>query len=449
MTKTLSILQVNTLDVGGGAEQIVNNLLRSYQEAGHQVCVAVGEKRGNSDAVIQIPTNPEEGWWSSLCQRLSKQLERFHGRVRGIPRLRKNLQDLAIGIDVIPRWLGMEEFHYPGSKTVLGLTRPSPEIVHLHNLHGHYFDLRVLSDLSQKAPVLLTMHDAWLLSGNCAHSFACNKWQSGCGSCPDISIYPGLSRDTTALNWKRKQQIYAQSQIYLATPSQWLMDKALSSMLAPAIIESRVIPNGVDLSTFKPADQVTARKKLSIDQDAKVILFAANGIKRNPFKDYETIHAAIERLSEVNDSKIHVIALGEAGVSEMIGNITIQYVPPIANRQEMAAYYQAADIYAHASRADTFPTSVLEAMACGIPVVATAVGGIPEQVDDGVTGFLVPQGDGAAMAKAIENILNNDQLRLKMAQASAQKAQSQFSIELQAKRYLDWYQEIISSGNTA
>lgn len=445
MNKKLAILQVNTLDVGGGAEQIADNLLRAYQASGHDAWVVVGEKRSANLAVFEIPTIADKGLWASLCLKLRQWLEPMHARVRGIPRLRKNLLDLSIGSDVIARWIGMEEFHYPGSKTVLELAPKSVDVLHLHNLHGHYFDLRALTDLSQKVPVVITMHDAWLLSGNCAHSFSCDKWQTGCGLCPDISIYPGLTRDTTALNWRRKKRIYAHSQIYLAAPSQWLMNKAMASILAPAIVQSKVIPNGVDLAVFKPADREKARHLLGIDADDKVILFAANGIKRNPFKDYATIYDAIEQLSKAMTSKVIVIALGEQGESESIGNIHISYVPPISNRFQVASYYQAADVYVHASHADTFPTSILEAMACGVPVVATAVGGIPEQVDDEITGILVAPGDSQAMANGIDCILKSPELGAQMSQAAATKAKTHYSIELQAERYIAWFEEILGA----
>ena len=442
LDKPLSILQVNTLDLGGGAEQIAKGLLRGYQSAGHQAWLAVGQKRTDDISILEIPVVAENTLWAQACLKLRNFLGPLHSKMRGIPRLRKNLLDLSIGADVIPRWLGMEEFHYPGSKALLSLPSNPLDIVHLHNLHGHYFDLRSLSDLSKEVPVVITMHDAWLLSGNCAHSFACKKWMSGCGACPDIHIYPGLERDTTALNWRRKKGIFAHSRIYLTAPSQWLLDKAMQSLVTPAVIEARVIPNGVDLSIFKPGNRQQVREQIGIPEDAKVILFAANGIKNNIFKDYATIRSAIERLSK-NQDKIYVIALGEEGQAEQMGDVQIQYVPPVQDRHKVASYYQAADIYVHASHADTFPTSIVEAMACGIPVVATAVGGIPEQVIDGVTGILVPPTDADKMASAIELIIQDSQLAQLMGEAGSKLAKEQYSLELQVSRYLEWFQEIL------
>src|SRR5206468_11861629 len=144
-------------------------------------------------------------------------------------------------------------------------------------------------------PLVITMHDAWLLSGHCAHSFACERWQTGCGECPDLTIPPAIARDATAFNWKRKRDLYARSRFYVAAPSRWLIDKLARSILAPAVIESRVVPNGIDLEVFRPGDRATTRAKLDLPQDADVLLFTALSIRENVWKDYQTLRAAIAR----------------------------------------------------------------------------------------------------------------------------------------------------------
>src|SRR5262249_35811923 len=150
---------------------------------------------------------------------------------------------------------GIEDFRYPGSRRLLQLTPQQPDLVHGHNLHGGYFDLRILPELSAQVPVVLTLHDAWLLSGHCSHSFDCERWKTGCGRCPDLTIYPAIRRDATASNGRRKRTIYQRSRLHVAAPCQWLMDKVNESILALGAVETRIIPNGVDRTTFHPAER--------------------------------------------------------------------------------------------------------------------------------------------------------------------------------------------------
>ncbi|MCE7527816.1 glycosyltransferase [Polynucleobacter sp. IMCC 30228] len=442
MKQSLKVLQVNTYDLGGGAEQIAINLTQAINQTEHSALLAVGEKRGENPAVIQIAKSERKTPWARFCLGLQQWLMPAHGKIRGIARMRQWLGDLAIGIDAIPRWLGMEEFHFPASVQLLELTQFSPDIVQMHNLHGGYFDLRALEDLSQQVPVVLTLHDAWLLSGNCAHSLGCARWQMGCGNCPDIHIYPGLSRDSTALNWQRKKRIYARSHLYIATPSQWLMNQVKDSILAPAIKEARVIPNGIDTQIFYPRTQADVRLELGLPNSQAIFLFTANGIRRNPFKDYKTLHLAIALLAKRTSQDILLLALGEEVPDEQIDSVRIRYLGKVSDPKIVAKYYQAADWYVHASKADTFPNSILEAMACATPVIATAVGGIPEQIIDGHTGYLVASGDSEALSKKMEYVLANPKIRDQLGVASVKRVTEHFTLELQAQRYIDWFREI-------
>ena len=253
---------------------------------------------------------------------LQRPLGPFEGKVRGVGRLRKWLRTLAGGWPAVERQWGRESFDFPGSRRLLHLLPRTPDIVHCHNLHGGYFDPRSLPSLSGKVPVVLTLHDAWLLSGHCAYSFGCERWKVGCGQCPDLSIPPAVKRDATAFNWRRKRDIYGRSHLYIATPSKWLMDKVDESMLKESLEDSRVIPYGVALSVFHSADRSAVRATLGMPQDAKLLLFTANGIRANIWKDYATLEAAIAKLSRrLSDQRILFIAL--ASISTVLERANI------------------------------------------------------------------------------------------------------------------------------
>ena len=464
MTKGgLSILQVNAADVKGGAHVVAWNLFAVYRKRGYASWLAVGYNHSNDPDVFEIPRVSQSMPWARPCWILHRRLARLEGGIRGIGRLRDLLSTLAAGRPEIEREMGREYFNFPGSRRLLQLPPYNPDIVHAHNLHGNYFDLRFLPELSQQVPLVLTLHDAWLLGGHCAHSFTCYRWKTGCGRCPDLTIYPAIKRDSTRYNWRRKKEIYAKSRLFVATPSRWLMYKVEQSMLASAIVEARVIPNGVDLSSFHPADRRMVRARLGIPQDAKVLLFAANGIRKNIWKDYQTMRLAVARVAErLHGHHLLFITIGEDAPTEKVGHAKVRFIPYEKDPRTLAQYYQVADVYIHAAKAEVWGLTITEALACGTPVVATAIGGIPEQVKgirsthcgwrnpglnefglDKATGVLVPARDAEAMATGIKHVLGDEALRHRLGENAVRDARQCFDLTRQAEAYLEWYQEII------
>lgn len=458
----LNILQVSTADVLGGAESIALNLHNAYRRAGHHAHLAVGRKRTNDSTVHPINRYNNGAAWSNYWWRMHAAMQPRFTKFPFARTLARAVQSLAEPRGLIDRLRGIEDFNFSGSDRVLDLHPNGADIVHCHNLHGNYFNLRALATLSPRVPVVLTLHDAWLLSGHCAHSFDCDRWKNGCGHCPDLTIYPPIRRDATTENWRRKADIFSRCRLRVATPCQWLMDKVRQSILAPAIIEERVIPNGVDRTIFNPGSLQNARSILGLPPDAAIVLFAAQSPRGNPFKDFATLKAAIGRLAEkMRHRRLLFIALGGEGETEHLPNAEIRHVARQCDPRTVANYYRAADIYIHAAKADTFPNTILEALACGRPVVATGVGGIPEQVrslnsdfegfDSGssATGFTVPAGDSEALSEAALTILTRPGLAIKLGRNAAEDARTRFDLAVQTGRYLSWFGQIRQSTDTA
>lgn len=438
----MNILQVNYLDNVGGAARIAWSLHNGFQHSGHNAWMTVGQKHSQDPFTVQIsdlPTSPIPNYLyrqSLLADQRSMRFGRW--TVGGI------LRKLAQPQHYLEWTFGREDFHFPHSRKIVDLIPERPDVIHLHNLHGGYFDLRYLPILSRQFPTVITLHDSWLLSGHCAYSLDCQRWMNGCGACPYPDVYPAIKYDATRYNWKRKKEIYKDALLYIVTPSRWLLNQVELSILASGTVRSKVINNGVDLNIFHPLEKQLARSKVKLPIDAHVLLFVASGIKKNPYKDFETVEMAINNIARKNRSKrIVAIALGESGPIQTIGNIELHFVPFSTDPHLVASYYQAADIYMHAARADTFPNVILEAMACGTPVVATAVGGIPEQVQDGETGFLTPKANPEVMADKIMELLDSDDLRKKMEINAGRTAKLKFGLDRMVAGYLAYYNEII------
>ncbi|MBI5142509.1 MAG: glycosyltransferase [Nitrospirae bacterium] len=441
--RSLRIMQVNTHDIAGGAEKVAWNLHHKYREKGHSACLAVGFKHSDCHGVVEIPRFPAETDFGERFRKSHSLLQSMRGKVPGIRFIRYLLCSLTGGCPDIDIERGRENFHFSGSHKILSFYPGTPEIAHLHNLHGDYFDLRFLPKLSAEVPVIMTLHDAWLLSGHCAHSFNCYRWKTGCGQCPDLTIYPAIQRDATAFNWRRKREIYAKCRLYVTTPSQWLMNKVQQSILAQSVTEARVIPNGVDTTIFHPYPKNEARQELALPPNAVLLIFTASHVKNNRWKDYTTMKEAITIVANRSREKnIVFMAIGEDAETEQIGNLRLLFLPFQRNPSILSRYYQAADAYLHAALADTFPNSVIEALSCGTPAIASSVGGIPEQIEDGETGLLVPPQNAEAMAEAILRFINEPELQKNMTHATSS---IRYDLATQADAYLKWYYEIINA----
>ncbi len=414
----MNILQLSPHDHQGGASRIAWYLFDGFKQRGLQSMLAVGKKSLNEEGIIEID----------------------QAKYQRLPLLWK-----------LGKWthilLGWENFNYPATPHIPHLGPIRPDIIHAHNLQGKYFDLRLLPQLSTQFPMVLTLHDTWLLSGHCAYAVHCERWRTGCGKCPDLNAQPAVRSDSTAFNWRRKKRIYQDSVLYIATPSQWLMDQVHHSMLMPAIRKAKVIHNGVDTRVYRPLDKQKIRHALGLPKDAFVLLYVvASKQTKSSYKDFPTIEQALNLLQQrvPVDRKIIFIGLGKSSGSETLGNLEKRFMPYLTDTQQLAMYYQAADVMLHAARADNLPNVVLEALACGTCVVATAVGGIPEEIIDGKTGFLTPAGDPETMCQKVLELLMDDQKRETMSAAAVEDVMRRFLIPRMIDEYLSFYEEAAS-----
>lgn len=433
----MRILQVSTSDFGGGAEGSTWDLFQAYRERGLDSWVAVGRKLTDDPDVLAIPNERIHSEWSHFwhkvqmrnSKRAHQEFFQFLGRLLGF------LEDPK---GVMERRLGFENFNYPGTWQLLDLPPRHPTIVHCQNLHGSYFDLRVLPRLSQQIPVVLNLRDTWLLTGHCAYFMGCERWKTGCGRCPDITIYPSIPKDGTFFNWRRKRKIYARSRLYITGPSRWLMDQLPESMLHGVLY--RMIPNSVNLKIFQPGNRAFARRLLGLPLNAQIILLSAHSV----FKDLDMMEASLTQVKKAKGGgNLLFLCLGKQGPEKVLGQGVIQYREFEKDKKRVALYFQAADIYIHAAKGEIFGKAITEAMVSNIPVVATAVGGIPEQIEDGVTGFLVPKADVEGMARAIQRLLDDEGLRIKIGNSAGLHARKHYSINRQIKAFLEFYEEIL------
>jgi glycosyltransferase involved in cell wall biosynthesis len=309
------------------------------------------------------------------------------------------------------------------------------DVLNLHNLHTGYFNYLALPGLTQQKPTVWTLHDMWSFTGHCAYSYDCDRWKIGCGACPYPQEYPEIEFDSSGWEWRLKRWVYQRSPLEIITPSQWLADQVRQSILAPCTVT--VIPNSVDLEQYQPLNPEHCRELLGIPKTASVLLFAVENLG-NRRKGGDLLQAALAQLDEQTRSNLVLLTFGQGGESLSQGlNLPMVHLGYVQNARLKAIAYSAADLYLLPTRADNYPLAIQESFACGTPVVSFAVGGVPELVQPGKTGYLAPPEQVAEFRRGITTLLGQDLQAYR--QACRDFAEQHFQPTHQAQRYLDRY----------
>lgn len=315
------------------------------------------------------------------------------------------------------------------------------DVLNLHNLHGDFFNYLALPELAKSKPSVYTLHDMWSFTGHCGYSYDCGKWRTGCGGCPYPSSYPPITRDSTRLQWRLKKWVYNRSKLTIVTLSRWLTEQAKQSMLNCFPIY--YIPNGIDTDIYKPLDKELCRKMLNIPADARVLMFAADYISREPRKGGDLLMAALRALPAVYKSQTLLITIGHGGdnIEQITGmkTLTLGYV---GGDHLKSVCYSAADIFVFPTRADNLPLVLQESMACGTPMVSFNVGGVPDLVRPGITGYLAEPNNADSLSQVLARLLDDNALVEKMSKACREAAVQEYDIKLQVKRYQELFRNI-------
>ena len=312
------------------------------------------------------------------------------------------------------------------------------DIIHLHNLHGDYFNPFALVAISNLKPVIWTLHDMQSLTGHCAHSFDCEKFKTGCSGCPYLKVEPAIGVDAAATLWQDKKLIYENSNLNIVVPSKWLGDKVSQGILKDKPLE--VIYNGIDTEIFKPSDKREIRRRLNIPVNAVVLAFSANGGVNSQWRDGQCLADTMKYLTE---KKLPVVFLNIGAANNdfnMPGTINVGH---IKDKKTMAALYSAADILLFPSLADNCPLAVMEAMACNCPVVAYNTGGIPEIVEHKKSGIIVDYKDRAAFIKMAEFLCGSGQAVNMLSSFARERILNNFSKDIMLDKYGRLYENIL------
>src|SRR3989338_4840016 len=400
----MNILQINTADTKGGAGKVSYRLKNELKKLGHQTSLLVSRKYAKNDKEVVL-IRPD----NNLRRRILTKLTYY----------------LANDLDFFPsnHILKMPEFK-------------EADIIHCHNLHTNYFNPGALSEISKLKPIVWTLHDMWPVTAHCAHSFDGTLKENGFFTCPSLDIYPPIAWHNEKYLENKKAKIYKNSKFHIVTPSKWLAEKVSRSILKDKDLS--VIYNGIDNSVFRPHDKQKCRQELNLPADKKIILIVAKRGQSNPWKGGNYAQEAIKTLKSPSDTFFI-----DLGCDTSQTNKNTQMVSFISDEHLLAKYYSAADILLYPSIADNCPLVVLEAMACGLPIVAFETGSIPELVEHKVNGYIAKYKDSDDLKTGLEYLLNLSPEEIeKMRQYSINKIQASFTIEKMADQYIELYKNL-------
>lgn len=393
----MKIIQINTVVNSGSTGRIAEEIGLEILSQGHKSFIAYGRGERPSQSELIKVGNTKDVY--------------FHG-------VRTLLLD--------QHGLGS----YNATKRLIAeIDSIKPDILHLHNIHGYYLNYQVLFEYIkvENIPVVWTFHDCWPFTGHCTHfeHVGCEKWMSHCEKCPLSNKYPRSFVDRSFKNFQDKKESFLNVEnLTIVTPSNWLNNLVKQSFLKGYRVET--ITNGIDLQNFYPPN-----KKVN----QKIILgVASNWSNAKGLRDFLKLRQVLD-----DAIKIVLIGLSHSQIKSLPHNIT--GISRTENVEELSEWYQKASVFINPTYLDNFPSTNLEALACGTPVITYNTGGSPESLHSKI-GEVVEKGDITALQKGIERFLVHEDLQ-ELMKACRSHAESYFDKDERFKEYLNLYKHIM------
>jgi len=364
-------------------------------------------------------------------------------------------------LSVIQSWLGSrieDILGLPYWTNRLTMNLPKTElyewadIIDLRNLHGGYINLWVLPGLSLGKPVVWRLPDLWALTGYCAYPYDCKKWKEGCHDCPLlkgesrllVEPKPSSRWDVTKRVWRMKQQIYRESKLHIVVNSDWMRKKVNQGILKDSL-SVNVISNGVDLDIYRPIDKQKARERLGLPANETILLWGAASLG-NLRKGYSYTARAMDLIQKNGKNEPLLITMGkEKRMDEKYPLGKVKHFGFVQDPTRQALMYSAADLFLCSTLADAQPQTAVESLACGTPVIAYDIGPMPELIQEGKTGFIVPEVSVESLAATLEEVLEDPENLAEMGHACRKEAEQKYDLSKQTKMYIDLYEKILSS----
>jgi len=381
----MNIFVIGTIDKKGGAAIVSWELRKKLKENGHTVNTYVRYKYSEETDIHVIPRKRWQDWLVKLFA-----------------------YDLAFSwTDYL---MDTKEFK-------------EADIVHCHNLHSNFFDLKTLQKMSMKKPVVWTQHDIWSITGFASDMLTLHH--------PNKKRFLLYLWDNTPFLYWMKKRIYNKSNLHIVTVSDWQKNIFKDSILGDKDITR--IYNGVDTDIFKPYNKAETRKELGLPINKKIVLAG--------MYDQRVSNAVIDHFIGNND--IFFIAIGKPSIKTLNKNYKV--LPYTYDRTVFAKYLSSADIFMHPTYGETFGLACAEALACGTIPISTNVEAVPEVVVHEKTGYLAPYNDNTKFIECVNRALNLSQDGYRtMTENGVTYVRDNFAINKIYNEYVNLYEKLIN-----
>lgn len=403
----------STSDSEGGAPRATFRLFQALRQTGTDASLVVQRQRSKASGVI--PTQRVLGWETSQIRTI-------------LDRIPAVCQDPFKRPRIAPNWV-------PDSLPLLAAQHQF-DVVNLHLVNCGFVRVETLAKF--RRPLVWTLHDMWAFTGGCSYVAGCTRFEDECGRCPLLGAKE--ENDLSRRIWQRKQQAWGTLNLTIVTPSRWMKSCVQrSSLLGRYAVEC--IPYGIDTDVFRPEDREKVRQELGLPIHCHLVLFGATAADSDPRKGFDLLAGALARLPrEIAGKPVVAVVFGNtAPVNIPDLGIPLWSLGPVKGDDRLRLVYSAADVFAAPSREDNLPNTVIESLACGTPVVAFDIGGMPDMIDHEKTGRLVKPFETAGFAAALSAELGVDK-RARRAECR-KSALERFGMQRQATAYQRIYEK--------
>ncbi len=414
----MKVVHINSSDSSGGAARACIDINRALQTVGVDSTVLVQLKEKDADDIESAVKSP---------------LQKYFFAVRFL------IDYFLIKIFTNEK-RGRFSFPFGGANLFKIKSIKDADIIHLHWVNQGFFSLKTFRELAKlNKPIVWTLHDMWPFTGGCHYSGECKNFLIECNNCPSLKF--SGPNDFSHQIFIGKINSYRNLNLNIVACSRWLAEKAKNSFLLKSFPVSS-IPNSIDTNLYKPIDKKTARRILNLPGDKKLVLFGTMNLKEER-KGFQYLKKSLIKLNDNFPnlkSKMELVVFG-ASDEKVFEDIPFKtnFLGRLKNIDDVIYSYNSADIFVASSLEDNLPNTVMEALACGVPVAAFNIGGMPDMINHKDNGYLAEPKSIESLADGIYWLLNNSNETLSI--NSRKKVVENFTPELVGEMYKSFYKK--------